>query len=123
MTNDILRSYRWFRRQGIGGIVGQDAKNCLDLARAECAAKNAGCYWQWEDDYDGWVDLQSNGGLCSCGCGRKIERCESCILYNEQGESLASLWAIWDADSNYRRIVQAELACDCSDYFTSSYSI
>jgi len=122
MTNDVLRSYLWFRKHGVGGIVGRDAATCLALARAECAAMECEWYWIWEDDYYGWVDIQNDLriGYISKDC--RPDRCQRCVLYNEKGEEMASLCGIWDADDNYRRIVQAELACECSLHFTSCHS-
>lgn len=41
-----------------------------------------------------------------------VENVESCVI-EINGEIVASLFAIWDADTNYRRVVRAELALEC----------
>ena len=120
MDARLLDAYRFFR--GRTGCVGRDAEMALALARAELAAQDAGCSWEWTDDYDGWVDLQQTDGCCTCGCGRKIDCCEGCILRDADGAVLASLWAIWDADDDYRRQVQAGLALQAQDALLA-YSI
>ena len=132
MDARLLSSYRWFR--GRTGCVGRDAETALALARAELAARDAGCSWEWTDDYDGWVDLQSyrrhgdclichpGKGGCVAGCAECVDRCEACILRDASGEALASRWAIWDADDDYRRMVQAELAYEAQDALLA-YSI
>ena len=106
----LMRSYRWFR--GRTGCVGRDAQASLEYARAELETRSRGWSFEWVDDADGWADLRRDGGVCSCGCGAVIERCEGCILRDEDGNVLESLWAIWDADSDCRRMVEAELALE-----------
>lgn len=43
-----------------------------------------------------------------------VERVECCVI-EINGEIVASLFAIWDADANYRRVIRAELALGCLD--------
>ena len=43
-----------------------------------------------------------------------VESVESCVI-EINGEIVASLFAIWDADANYRRVIRAELALECLD--------
>ncbi len=107
VSSDVLRLYRRFRGR-TGGIVGQDASRSLALARSLTAARAAGCTFGWEDD----PERMPRDRRCTCGCGAVIDRCESCVLYSEDGEVLASLCGIWDADDEYRRIVEAELAVE-----------
>ena len=102
--SDVVRAYRFFR--GRMCRVGWDAKDALDLARAEQHASRRGWTYEWVDDPDGWPE----GGVCSSGCGARITTCESCILRSRTGRVLASLGAVWDADGAYRRQVEAELA-------------
>ena len=35
--------------------------------------------------------------------------CESCAIVTDDGEYAASLGGIWDADTDYRRLIEAEL--------------
>ena len=44
----------------------------------------------------------------------EVERVESCAI-EINGEIVASLFAVWDADANYRRVIRAELAIECLD--------
>lgn len=72
----------------------------------------------WENDPDGWSDFQ-----CDKRAGRHEgadpETCESAVIWHRDVSGdvhyLASLGAIWDADSNYRRVIRAELASECAD--------
>ena len=43
-----------------------------------------------------------------------VENVESCVVKID-GEIVASLYAIWDADAAYRRVIRAELALECLD--------
>ena len=118
MTARLLSAYRFFR--GRTGLVGRDAEMALALARAELAAQDAGCSWEWTDDSQGWYDLVTDGWRA--GSPTEVQTCEGCILRDADGEALASLWAIWDADDDYRRMVQAQLACEAQDALLA-YSI
>ena len=45
-----------------------------------------------------------------------VEDVESCVIEIEiDGEIVASLSVIWDADMSYRRVIRAELALECLD--------
>lgn len=103
-AKELIRRYRQFR--GKTGSVGRDAQVSASLARAVVHATTKGWEWSWEDDPEGWP----KGGVCSCECGAEIKRCEGCVLRDAEGNVLASLWSIWDADADYRRVVEAELA-------------
>jgi hypothetical protein len=106
VADSLRRSFRFFH--GRTGQVGWEAAVAIKYARAELHARANGWRCEWVDDPDG----MPADGLCSCGCGHEIEACEGCILYDEDGKTLGSLWAIWDADGNYKRIVEAELALE-----------
>lgn len=104
-------AYHWFRGQGYGAVIA------LSLARAEVAAQEDGCEWLWEDDWGGWdgVRAEQRGR----NPGPAPSTVEGCILYGPAPEGmdslrpvLASLWGIWDASPEYRRVVQAELALE-----------
>lgn len=118
MDARLLSSYRWFR--GRTGCVGRDAQAALDLARAELTARDAGCSWEWVHDSHGWADLVMDGW--HAGSPTEVQTCEGCILRDADGAVLASLWAIWDADDDYRRQVQADLALQAQDALLA-YSI
>lgn len=80
----------------------------LALARAEAEAKARGLIARWQDTPDAW----DGDGPTPEGCA------EACLIYSSYvcetcGErptmALESLWGIWGADADYRRVVEAEL--------------
>lgn len=121
-------AFRFFRAHA-GGIVGHNAETALHLARAEEWAAEHGRRYQWGDDPCG--DLGDHAYWCAIArrweAGRDVDgtpymrrrrgpECEhtieDCILYDEGQDVLASLGSIIDADRNYRRVVEAELALE-----------
>jgi hypothetical protein len=76
------------------------------LADAEQLAQSYGLQFRWQDD---WAvgdhtrefDYKSNPSTC-----------ESCVCEDGEDNVLASLSCIDDADDNYRRVVEAELALE-----------
>lgn len=105
----LFEAFKFFRPRN--GQIGRRATVGVALARAEIAAKEKGIAFQWQDDPDGMPE----DGKCSCGCGAEIQACEGCLAYSGRYEHLSSLWGIWDADPDYRRIVMAELALEALD--------
>lgn len=101
-----------------GGIVGQSAIGAANLARAEARlaeAVDAGevrVEWEYDDDYDdSWMSERERTHRHEwTRCA--IVRDAQCNLGRSHTEYLASLSGIVDADRNYRRIVEAELACE-----------
>jgi hypothetical protein len=101
----LLSAYRFFRNIS-GGIVGYTAVTAIILARAEILAQEAGCTFAWEHDAEDWADLQrefSDHALMPTNT-------DICFMYDASGQLLGSLGAIWDADANYRRVAEAEVA-------------
>ena len=120
MRNDLRKRFRWFLPR-VGGIFGQRAKTAIDLARAEIWASDQALETVWQFDQDG--DLGDHAYWCAAA--KRGERCEHVIEWcalirpcDDHGidcrhaETLASLGGIIDADSEYRRIVAAELASE-----------
>lgn len=111
----LLRAYRFFRAHA-GGIVGENAKTALHLAKAERDAVSYGIEFTTEPDFVG----QYHDGPKEWGWGKKDildwekedHECIQICATGPDGEVLASLCGIWDADQNYRRIVRAELAAE-----------
>ncbi len=104
---------------GNGETISQGKRRCaIALAAAEAWAALNCCHFEWEDDADGYPTHACVGGVWGFwhdpGDGNlmRIENCESCTLHDDAGKVLQSLCGIWDADSNYRRVVQAELASE-----------
>lgn len=77
------------------------------LAEAEAYAKEHGWSVNWADDWDvdhrKEFDCYDNGGPSTC---------ESAVLRDADDHILGSLGCIDDADKNYRRVIEAELALE-----------
>ena len=71
------------------------------LAEAEQHAREENWSVIWDNDFDHVPSKDYTPNTC-----------ESAMLFNEDGEMLASLGCIDDADTNYRRVVEAELALE-----------
>lgn len=99
--------YRFFR-QHAGGTVGRNAETAYHLARAEEYAADRGWRFDWEPDQD--PDLS----WCACADGKVSHSHEVliCTLRDSAGKVLASLGGIVDADRNYGRVIEAELASE-----------
>ncbi len=89
------------------------AQCALDLARAEAWAKAEGLVFVWDNDPDAddsWMDdTQRQQEHTAEGC-TVYRRCEDCGEISST--PLNGLYGIFDADSDYRRVVEAELASD-----------
>lgn len=104
-----------FFRENAGGIVGQRALGAARLARAEAwlleqvEAGRMRVRWESDDDADlSWMDEAERGRI------HEVEGCiiESCCASCGAWTVAESLWAIVDADADYRRVVEAELASE-----------
>ena len=86
----------------------QGRERCaIQLALAERIARSAGAFFIWEDDWLVGSHLSEFGDAYD----KEPTTCEWCGLYlPEQPHPLISLGCIDDADDDYRRVVQAELA-------------
>jgi len=86
----------------------QGRKRCARaLANAEEQAFMSSWTYEWKDDWSVCSHVQEFDTYTE-----EPNTCQGCILRNEAGEVLASLWCIDDADANYRRVVEAELALE-----------
>jgi hypothetical protein len=97
MRNFDIRTYRQFRADG------HTAQESIHHARAVEYAWLEDWYVNWE--HDDQADL-------SFMTPRELERehtTEAAILFDRDGNRLASLWGIVDADAGYRRLIEAEL--------------
>jgi hypothetical protein len=84
-------------------------KTAHKLAQAEKYAKNHDWIFEWGDDWDDPKHCDKSNGD---GTEYKPKTCEYCYLYNDVSDVLASLSCIDDADADYRRVVEAELALE-----------
>lgn len=100
MTGQRHRAYRFFR--GKTGFVGEDAKTALILARAETDAADADYEFEWSPDPE--------PDLSWLGPGEKVNEVLVCTMVGPGGDYVESLMGITDPSSEYRRIVEAELA-------------
>jgi|SRR5215471_2977808 len=111
----ITRQAFDFFRANAGGVVGENALTAATLARAEAWAKRQGIRFVWDYDEDAdwsWMDeddRQREHVVEWCRAER-ISVCEHCG--HETATTLAGLCSIFDADSDYRRVVEAELALE-----------
>lgn len=109
MDRRLIERYRFFRKHA-GYVVGKCAGGALELAKAETIGERSPLVrFEWAPD-----DLTD--GPESWGWPEKdVKRfyqsdhsVEACTLYIDN-EPTESLFGIWDADSNYRRVIEAEL--------------
>src|SRR4051812_38731019 len=102
ITPSLRRAWKFFHKHA-GYCIPPGRTVCAwHLAKAERAAKDAGCTWQWEPDYDAdlsWMDAEER---------KKEHTCEGCLLFDPDGNVLTSLWGIVDADDDYRRVIEAD---------------
>jgi len=111
----ITRQAFNFFRDNAGGVVGETALTAATLARAESWAKRQGIRFVWEHDGDAdwsWLsaeEREQEHTVESCRAVR-VSVCDHCR--HETADTLASLSGIFDADSDYRRVIEAELALE-----------
>jgi hypothetical protein len=88
----------------------QGKRRCaVEMAEAEAYMQDVGWYCEWSEDWEigSHKDYYGKG---SCYEDREPNTCEYCILFDENGDMLASLGCIDDASADYRRVIEAELA-------------
>lgn len=78
------------------------------LASAEQWAREADITFDWVDDWAVGDHVAEFGDAYD----KQPESCEGCIAHNCRRQVVASLWCIDDADTNYRRVIEAELAAE-----------
>lgn len=127
----LRRSFRFFLEHA-GYRVGHHAEDALSLARAEGDADKIGVQFIWKQDDDAdfsWLtQTDERGRYLFSKHEREREHevtwCRAVLPCAEHGVdcehavTLASLSGIFDADQNYMRVVQAELASEAHDLIT-----
>lgn len=89
-----------------------------NLFLAAVRVADVGC--AWEDDPQGFDDYRADkkAGRLADGI-KKPKTIEIAFIWHRDedgGETLlASLGGVWDAGTDYRRVVRAELALECAD--------
>lgn len=111
MTDELTPAERFFYDNSVnwGHETYNEARlrTAREMAAAEQHAKDHNWRVEWCDDWE------VNHGDES---GYDPVTCEYATLYTEGDEALASLSCIDDADANYRRVIEAELAQEAIDY-------
>ncbi len=105
IPNGLRRAYRFFHEHA-GYCVGRRAQGALVLAHAERDAASAG--FTFSEEADAHADLS----WMEADEAAKDHECIGMVCRDADGNVLASLWGIVDADANYRRVVRAELALE-----------
>jgi hypothetical protein len=110
---DLKDAYDFFLENSGYATPPGRAVCALDKARAEKRANELGFVFSWE--YDDDCPLDRLGDHCYWCEDAKAERehsheVEGCSVRDSAGHVLASLWGIIDADRNYRRVIEGELA-------------
>jgi hypothetical protein len=86
------------------------ARAARQLAAAETWAERVGVEYRWEDDW-GIGSHREFFGEGSAYEDREPETCEAVVAYLS-GRAVGSLGCIDDADANYRRLIEAEIASE-----------
>lgn len=90
----------------------QGRERCArEMAEAERKSAENGWEYRWEQDDAGCIGCDCGAEDCACSSGEPHETL-GCVLTDEGGEVLASLWGICGADAKYRRVIRAELALE-----------
>lgn len=108
------RAWRFFLEHAGYATPPGRAACAASLARAEEQAQGAGLRFEWvADEYPdlSWMD--------EAEAARDYEVL-GCVVCDPAGQHLASLWGIVDADANYRRVVEAELAAEALEGYAAS---
>jgi hypothetical protein len=113
----IISAWRFFLNHAGYCTPPGRAACALALARAERWAQENDLTFTWECDIDpdlSWMSERERA---------KEHVCEGCVCRDAEGHVLTSLWGIVDADNEYRRVVEAELASEAHDQATDSFVI
>lgn len=83
----------------------------LSLAEAEDAAQRLDWRYEWTNDW-GVGSHREYFGKDSAYADREPDTCEFCQLFDADGEVLETLGCVDDASTEYRRVIEAELASE-----------
>lgn len=81
------------------------------LAEAEAYAQDRQWSYEWPWDDAGCSGCCCENPECKCSSGEPHETL-GCVLKDEHGKVLESLWGICDPSQSYVRVVEAELALE-----------
>lgn len=109
---DELAAFFFYDHAGYSWRPGEETEEegrircARALADAEALAKECGFRFEWEDD---WT-TRDHVAAFPDAYDSQPDTCETCIAYNARGDIVGVLGCINDADDNYRRVIEAELA-------------
>jgi hypothetical protein len=86
-------------------------RSAISLAKAEAWAKDNEVTYKWEDDWN----LLSHVDEYPDAYDEEPSTCEICVIYDKAGRVLNVVGCVDDADDNYRRVTEAELAYESFD--------
>jgi hypothetical protein len=84
-----------------------------DLARAEMIADQLDWYYEWEQDQDpdlSWMSEEEQA---------KEHEVLVCRLFDSKDRVLEAIGGVTDADRNYGRVIEAELALEALDHLNA----
>lgn len=84
-------------------------RGAKQLAAAEAWARSENMTYEWSDD---WEVGNHHDFYGDAYADNEPTTCEVCLMRSPDGDVVASLGCIDDADNNYRRVVCAELALE-----------
>jgi hypothetical protein len=108
-SNELRSAWRFFQANAGYSIPPGRAACALSLAKAELWAREEGARFIWREDPVS--DWDGDGPAPEAGP-------EACRAY--LGDDEVSLWGIWGATDEYRRVVQAELAVELQENLFSA---
>lgn len=109
---DVIRETVFHQVHG-GGIVGRTAEFALKTAKALQHARSQDWEFRWDFDSDAdYSFMETWPEPDQKRWNRDSHSAEYCQLVDENGSVLASLSGIIDADDNYRRVVEGDLALE-----------
>lgn len=104
------KAFKFFYRNagwsyGPNETSNEGRRRCAhDYEKAELWATKNGYRFDWQDDPD-----------CSGDGDDTPEERKACIMTDEDGQVVASLWGIGDPSGEYMRVIEAELAVEAMD--------
>jgi len=106
MKTDLRKRWQFFFQHAGWSTPPGKAACALDVAKAELYAEAQAwsVEWEWDNDADwSWMDERER---------KQAHEVYSAILYDADHTAIGSLSGIFDPDNNYRRCVEADLACE-----------
>lgn len=100
------------------GVETPEEGRVRSAARLDAARKLAnllGYSFEWQDDWDLGGVSHADYYCDEAYPNGEPETCESCTMLTLDGDVVASMGCVDDADDNYRRVVEADLCLNLYD--------